>query len=351
MADSLSTVSTLNNLLKHFFVPEALMTLYNETPLYEFAVKAPQPKGSGNITYWNQWTRLAHASSTLAEGGNNSTTALSSRRVSATVGQYGRGIKLTDLAEYMTILDSVSGAQKLLRESAKETLERVLQRGIYKSTYATQRNWSTSALLSILISSVASGYSAVTGTLPGQQFQFPAVLALTGTIARLSQISGSAPSLSAQLSLFSIRKTLVNLRKALAKPFADGKYVGYANAESLHSLMKDPTWVNWNAYTNSKETMYKGEVGETFGVRWIRSQLVPRYAVAARSVNCVFVFGQEAFGITEVDGGLKMFMTDPETVDTNNPYGTFAYLTYKLTCAAVALNPSAGRILVVHEKI
>jgi N4-gp56 family major capsid protein len=342
MPDSLTQVSTLNNLLQHFFVPKALMTLYNETPLYEFAVKAPQPKGQGNITYWNAWTRLGGASSVLSEGGSNSTVSLSSRRVSATIAQYGRGYKLTDLSEWVTVLNSMEGAQETLRESAKETLEYVLHMGIYKGDINKNRVKTTN--ISSYVSSVASAWSANTGTHNGDiQFQFPVILGTSCT-----HLSGvGTPSLSSQLSLYTIRKAVTKLRSLNTKPMADGKFVGYANARALNSVMKDPAWAQWNQYMNSKETMYKGEVGDIWGVRFISSELLPRYAVNARSVNLVFIFGREAFGITEIDGGLKMFVV--RGADSSNPYDTFSYLTYKLTAAAACLNPSAGRILAVHE--
>jgi hypothetical protein len=63
----------------------------------------------------------------------------------------------------------------------------------------------------------------------------------------------------------------------------------------------------------------------------------------------VFIFGEQAFGVTEALGGLEMFMTNG--VDSGNPYNTFQYITYKITAAAACLNPSAGVILWVHELI
>jgi hypothetical protein len=37
--------------------------------------------------------------------------------------------------------------------------------------------------------------------------------------------------------------------------------------------------------------------------------------------------------------------------DKSDPFDQFASVTYKIYGAAVALNPSAGRILWVHEKL
>jgi N4-gp56 family major capsid protein len=95
---------------------------------------------------------------------------------------------------------------------------------------------------------------------------------------------------------------------------------------------------------------YKGEVGSAVNaVRFVASTMAPRYAVAAHSVNGVFIFGQQAFGFTSLDGNVKMIIA--KGPDKSDPFDQFASVTYKIYGAAVALNPSAGRILWVHEKL
>jgi len=356
MADTLTQLSTNDNLLPEYFVPEALITLYNKTPLYEFAKKAPQPKRRGDTTFWNAWVRLAGASSTLAEGGNNSTVALSSRRVSATPAQYGRGVKISDLEEFMTVLDVREGALAQLKESAKETLEYICHTGIFKAPFFTQ-NQSKTLFLSSVMSSLASSFCANTGTsnVTNRQFQFPAVFSTS--CARLSAVNKSAPSQSSQLSVFGVRKAINRLERLNANRMADGMFVAYTHPNAIHSLRKDKNWENWNQYTSEGQgRMYKGEVGalRVYGVRFVASAVCPRYAVAAHSVLPVFIFGEQAFGVTEALGGLEMFMTKNGAngvVDSANPYATYQYLTYKITGAAACLNPSAGVILWVHELI
>lgn len=347
MADTLTTKAINNNLLPNYFVPAAIATLYNDTPLYEFAQKDAQPGKKGDTTYWNAWVRLSGASSALVEGTANSLTALSSRRVSATIDQYGRGYRVTDLAQAMLLLDPKSGGNQNLQESAMETMEYISQMGIFKGSILKNRR--TTSNLSAFISSVASSFCALTGThTPADlQFQFPAIFGTS--CARLSAVNAAAPSTSAQLSISALRKVKVALDLQSAKPFADGNFVAYAGPRALATLRKDPAWVDWNKYTNSKTTMYKGEVGQVEGFRFVQSNLCPRYAVAAHSVNMVFCFGQQAFGATDIKGGLETFLV--EGADKADPFNQFMTMTYKISAAAAALNPSAGRILFVHEKL
>jgi N4-gp56 family major capsid protein len=345
MADTLTTTSALNNLLKHFFVPTAIRTLLNETPLYEFAQKDAQPGKSGNITYWNAWLRIAGVSSVTSEGGAASLGPLSSRRVGATIAQYTKGVKLTDLAQFMAVLDPKQGGRAMLMGSAKETMEYISHMGIYKNDINKNRVKTTN--LSSYISSVVSGFCALTGTHNGDiQFQFPAIFATS--CGRLSAVSKTAPSLSAQLSVYALRKVGVALDEVTCDYFPDGYRVAYTTPRAIKSLRTDPTWQDWNKYQNSKETMYKAEAGMVEGFRVVMSQLAPAYRVAAHSVSMVFCFGPQAFGVTDIQGGIEWIVVD--TPDSGNPFNTFMSLGYKINGAAAMLNPSAGRILFVHEK-
>jgi len=347
MADTNTTTTTLNNLLLAWFSRKIIATLVPKTPLIEFAQRDELPLRTGITATFNGWNRITAASSTLTEGTANSLIALSSRKVTGTIAGYGRGVKLTDLTTMTTIFDAVNGAMERLADSAAETVEVMCQMGIFKADIALNR---ATSILSVYMSSPASAFCAVTGTknTSNKQFQFPAVFGFSGT--KLSGINASAPSTSAQLSVFSVRKTVTKLRGVFAKPFADGYFVGYAHPNALHSLMKDPTWKDWNQYQNSKETMYKGEVGMAVnGVRFVQSALCPRYAATAHSVNLTFIFGQQAFGFTSLDGNVKMIVA--RGPDKNDPFDQFTDVTYKIYGVALALNPSAGRILFTAENI
>lgn len=342
-----TTTTTNNNQLSGYWVDKALITLVNNTPLYDVGMKTALPSGYGATVTWNAWNRLTGASSTLAEGGTNTAVALSSRKVAATVAQYGRAISISDLAEYMNVLSTREGAQQRLRDSASETEEWICHTGIFKAIYFTN-NQSTTTILSVMMSSLASGMCANTGTNTNtnRQFQFPAVFATS--CGRLSAVSKTLATTSAQASMYGIRKATLRLRQKNAKPFANGRFFGYAHVNFIHVLKKDPNWTYWNANSgNAKETMWIGQVGNTDGVDWVTTNLCPRYAVTAHSVNLTFICGQDAFGVTEISNGLQMFIVTG--ADSNNIFNTLSSLSYKITAAAACLNPSAGVILFTHE--
>lgn len=346
MADTNTTTTINDNMMQSWFSRKILARLEPQVKLVEFAQREELPLRTGTTATWNGWRSLSAASSALSEGTANSLPALSSRRVTATIAGYGRGYKLTDLFQMTAIFDAVNGAMDVLGDSAAKTVERICQMGIFKNANIAV-NQSTTGILSALMSSVASAMCGSTGTNNNSNrlFQFPAVF---GTSAgRLSAVNKSAPSVSARQSTFAVRKTVDRLRALNALPFADGLYVGYTHPKALTTLRRDPTWQNWNQYTNSKETMYKGETGQVEGVRFVSSTECPRYAVTAHSVNLTFIFGQQAYGLTTLNGQVEMIIgRGPDKSDVFNQFTT---ITYKIYAAAAALNISAGRILFTHE--
>lgn len=347
MADTNTATTTNDNMMQSWFSRKMLVRLEPQVKLAEFAQRDELPLRTGKTATWNGWKSLGAASSTLGEGTANSLVALSSRRVTATIAGYGRGHKLTDLFQYTAIFDAVNGSMDVLSDSAAKTVERICQTGIYKSTYAN--NLSTTGILSALMSSAASGMSLVTGTNTNSNslFQFPAVFGTSTT--RLSAVNKTAPTVSAQVGVNLLRKIVQRLRAQNARPMADGLFVGYTHPNALHGLRRDPTWLLFNQYQNSKETFYRGETGQVEGIRFVTSTEAPRYAVTAHSVNMVFVFGQQAFGLTTLNGQVEMLIG--RGPDKGDPFNQFTTVTYKVYAAAACLNPSAGRIGFGHEII
>lgn len=345
MADTNTATTTNDNMMQSWFSKKMLVRLEPQVKLAEFAQRDELPLRTGKTATWNGWRSLGAASSTLAEGTANSLTALSSRRVTATIDGYGRGHKLTDLFTYTAIFDAVNGSMDVLADSAAKTVERICQMGIFKSVYAA--NQSTTGILSALMSSVASAMCAVTGTNnnSNRQFQFPAIFG--GSCGRLSAVSKTAPSVSAVVATNLLRKGTTRLRGLNARPFADGLWVAYCHPNALHTVRRDPTWINFNQYANSKETYYRGEVGQIEGIRFVTSTECPRYAVTAHSVNMVFVFGQQAYGLTTLNGQVEMIIA--RGPDKSDPFNQFTTCSFKIYAAAACLNPSAGRILFGHE--
>ncbi len=355
MADQNTSIVNNDNLLMSYFEKRAIKTLHEQVWFYQLGEKYPLPLGSGTSITFNGWRTLAAASSTLAEASANSTVSLSSRKVTASIASYGRGIKITDLLEKTSVLPVEPGALRELEQSAALTVDNIVQLAVFKNVLAqVGQNASTkTGILSAYMSATVSSFCANTGTVhanSNKQFGFPFVFGTSA--ARLSAVSKSAPSISATLGPIAIRKAVARLKRLNVKPMSDGYYVAVAHPHALATMMANPDYKQWQlSYVEGpRETMYKHIVGKVHQVKFMESTNAPRYAVAAHSVNLTFVCGEGALGVTELDGGVKMLLKRPGPNSTDNPYDLFSTLTFKVRGVAAVLNPSAGVIIATHEK-
>ena len=356
MADQDTSIVNNDNLLMSYFTDRAIQTLHEKVWYYQLAEKVPLPLGSGQQITFNGWAKISAASSTLAEASGNSSVSLSSRKVNATIISYGRSIKFTDLLEKTSVLPVEPGALRELEHAAALTVDNAVQRAIFKNVLAQvgQNGSAKTALLSVWMSSVASAFCANTSTTSynansNQQFGFPVVM--PGSATRLSAYSKTAPSISARMGPIALRKGVNRLQRLAVEPMADGMYVGVAHPNALTTMYSNPDWKQWqlNYSGGPQATMYKHEANIVHKVRLLQSPNAPRYAVAAHSVCPVFICGQGALAVTELDGGVKMIITRPGPQSTNDPYHLNSNLAFKVRIIAAVLNPSAGVIVPIHE--
>ena len=353
MADTLSTTLTLDNLLSTYFVRLALPRLTPRAVLFQFGVKTPLPKGAGSTARWNGWSNFGTVTGALgSEGVTPSAAGLSSRTVTATVLQYGRTVKITDLIDYTSSLDVTEGAIENLADSAGRSVDKVVQIGIFRKSIA--RNTGVS-ILSSWMSCVVSAFHAGTPNLAANTalaFNFPAVFGTTAT--QLSAVDKDAPSTSARMSLYAIRKTVKQLRAKDALEYADGYFKGVTNTDAWADLKADPDFKTWYQYTGDVKKMESNLTGEVEGVKWYLSNNLPKYRVAAHSCDISFIFGQGAYGVTTLGAGkakgFEMIVKTPGPGDTSNPMNLYSTVSYKFSMAPAALNVSAGRILFTHAK-
>ncbi len=348
MADTLSNTSILDNLLPVYFSRKALPRLIPKVTLYQFAEKTPLPKGEGKQVTWNGWSNFAAVSASLTEGTNPSMAGLSSRKVTATIAQYGRGAKTTDLIEYTASLDVIQGTVDNLTDSAAISVDKVIQLGLLKSTLAGNAN---GTILSAWMSAVVSAFHGGTNTAQSNlTWQFPVVMGTTAT--RLSAVNKAAPSVSARMSLYAIKKTVNQLRDNNAMEYPDGYFKCVMNTKSMADLRTDPDFKAWFQSLDN-ESVKKGIVAQIEGCQIYTSNNLPKYRVTAHSCNVSFVFGQGAYGVVDIASGgrgFEIIIKRPGQNSTDNPLNMFATLSYKFTMVAKALNVSAGRTLFTHSK-
>jgi len=353
MADTLSTTSTLDNLIATKFERTALPRLVAQAKLYQFAEKFSLAKGDGKTIVMNAWTNFNPVTASLGEGTNPSLATISSRKVTATVAEYGRGIKTSDLVEYTSSLDVMKGAIENLGDSAGLSVDNVIKLAIFKSTLSSNIN---AKILSAWMSSQVSAFRPGTNTAESDKsWGFNIIFATSAT--RLSAVHAITAStragVSAKMSRYGIRKVVKTLRANNAMEFADGYFVAVMPTNSISDLAADPSLASWFSYSNPDWAKKGDAVAPVEGCRIIASNNMPQHASTLRKVDLSFIFGKGAYGAVELGSGkgkgFEIIIKRPGANDTSNPLNMYSTVAYKFKMVGVALNLSAGRILATHQ--
>ncbi len=358
-----STVSN-DNLLMAFFSRKALVALKNEVALYALAEKEPLPQGSGTTITFNGWRTLGGASAAISQyhASANSAVTLSSRKVTATLSAYGRWIKMSDLLIKTSILPVDVGAVEMLTQSAKVTLDDVIQLAAFSNKMAHMGARAKTKILSAWVSSHTSGFCSNTRAdhaaglgATGDTFGFPVLFGTSAT--RLSAINASSASLSARIGPVGLRKAVTRLQRLAVQPYAGGSYVAVMHPYAMQALMANPLYVAWvvNYAEGPRESVFPGEVRHSFyGCRFVVAQNMPYYRKAATasapSCNLTLILGRGALAVSELEGdSVQIILKRPGANTTSDPYSILHTASFLVRAGAAVTNPSCGVILITND--
>lgn len=277
--------TTLLNTPGNDLSPE-MKTYYDKNLLYaaqphlvhhQFGQKRPIPRGSGKTIEFRKFTPLAKALTPLTEGVTPAGNQLDVTAITATVSQYGDYIVQSDVLELTAIDNTIVEATRLLGDQAGLTMDTVVRNQIVSGTnvmYAPKINASTGAETEVL--------------------------------------SRAGLDITCVLTVDLVEQVYTKL-KAHNTPKIDGYYICIAHPNALYDLKRDPDWRKPHEYQDTTN-LYDGEVGQISGVRFVesteakiwRDNTCPAQAGADPAYYAVYgtlFFGQDAYGVTEVEGG------------------------------------------------
>jgi len=331
MAQAYSTENTTGSKLQ-YLVPTywddlLLVQAKAKFVLWDKGDTKPFPKSSGNIIKWSRY-ELRGAVNAATEGSAAAPTALSAVNVTATLTQFIDSTQTSDVLQLTAIDDQIASAIEQLSYGAAKTLD----------IYA--RN---------TIIGLTGGVSSVNFDVVGRGVS-------NGSFTRLlhtgnTNLSGLAAA--NDMDVDEIGTVTSHLRTLNAPTFADGFYHGVMHPHVEDSIMSDATaivsWSAWNSSTIAgQEKMERGLIGNIQGVKFWRStnMYVHNSGTSGATISAYHtpIFGPGAFGVVDIDGGVKTYVV--QGADSNNPAAQWATISYKITTACRVLNPSFGAILI-----
>lgn len=344
--------------------PQYLLSTYYDKRLLERLVPVPVmwdhgqkkslPKGEGKVIKWSRFVNLGNASQ-LTEATRSTALVISAVNVTATLRQLGDYMAVSDFVEMTAISSVVEGAVDVFATQAGTSLDIYANYELFGRKYCAATAYSPTFELSTWgrASWVLGSVSAISA-LNGKTIGFPlqVVNSLSASAVRLKAFSavynasgagmGAVPH---PLTVQDVREAVQTLKEANVPTFDDGTYHAFINPTASAGLKRDAAWKEWNQAQNSKETFYKGEIGQVEGVKFMESTNVTKVSFDGTSVfKACFttIVGKNAFGTVEVDGGQHVYVKQPNSYDTSNPLNQWTTIGWKITCACAILESSRG---------
>lgn len=172
--------------------------------------------------------------------------------------------------------------------------------------------------------------------------------ALSGNLT--NQFAGGAVNEAAVadasvLSPAEIRKAVYTLRKAGVPGFDKNLYRGLIHPAAVLDLQADTaagSVTDIKKYTDNSEIL-RGEIGTVYGCRFVMGQNVGTGTGATDTTYHTYIFGRNAFGITELAGhGVEMIRKEPGANDTSNPLNRFSTVGWTFVQASKVLDAARG---------
>lgn len=260
-----TSTSTLSHEMKTFYDKDLIRNAKPVLVHNQFGQKRNIPKNGGKTIEFRKFSPLPKATTALTEGVTPDGEALTVTNITATVGQYGDYVALTDMLQ-MTALDPVLiEANKLLGAQAGETLDALTA--------------------SVLAAGTNVQYSG-------------------GKDARASLTASDV------LKVDDIKKAVRTLKNNKASKI-NGSYVAIIHPDVAYDLTNDSDWEAVKTY--DPKDWYNGEIGRIHGVRFVETTEATKFTVTVpgesggasttKTVYATLVLGADAYGVTSVEGG------------------------------------------------
>lgn len=306
MANTIGTNAAVGNTYTdpgRYYDKRFLDRLTPQLVLKECGDMRPLPMKSGTLVKWHRLNKLAAATTPLTENVNPSETNVGTVEVTVEPKSYGAWTKVSAELNLKSINPIVEEIQDEQTDQAALTYDTILFNAIH--TNFTD--------------------------------QFAGGAASEALVADADVLNAAE-----------LRKAVYTLRNAKVPGFEGNMYKGVITPASQFDLLSDTAGgalIEASKYTTFEKVM-KGEIGSLYGVRILVTQNLPTGTGATDDTQRSFIFGRQAFGITELaQHGIKTFRYKDGS--TENPLNMYSSIGWKFMMAAVAFE--AARAVEIYS--
>lgn len=311
MASAVSTTSNVSQAIKNryystLFLRRAEAKLVHKQ-LGQLNLNIPQGQGGygTGVIYWTRYTNLADVTAGQGEGVPTTAVGLSAVNVTGSTAQYDNAVSVSDILAYTTFGNAIKDAIEVLAYNAGLSIDKIVRNVI------------------------ATGGTEVDATGAANWTAVPA----TGT-----------------LSITDLRRARRRLVRNDTRELPDGTFVAVIHPDATYDLQGDTTtggWIDANKYTMpNADKLMNGEIGKINGIRFLETSnayvrgsaaVAGSAVVASSSIYVTSIFGQDAFGVTELQN-LRTYVKDFSSGGTSDPTEKVATVGWKTLFGTAVLN-------------
>ncbi len=261
----------------------------------QFGQKKDIPKNGGKTIEFRQFDPLPEMTVPLTEGVTPDGQSMSVKKIEATVQQYGGYVTLSDVLIMTAVDNNILQATKAIASQAGRTLDTITREILNAGTVVQYAD---------------------------------------GSVSSRGALAYTSPTSNNNLTVDAIKRA-VRFLEIQNAPKINGYYVGVIHPAVKYDLMSDPEWKKPHEYKDT-EHLYKGEIGELHGVRFVessRSKVWKGAGAGGADVYSTLILADDAYGTTEVEGGGLQHIVKPRgsagTADPLNQRATVGWVAMK----------------------
>ena len=285
---NVTTQASMSPTMKTFYDTSLLENAREQMVLQQFGLKVPM---HGNKVEWRRFDKFDKALTPLTEGVIPTGQDFGQTKIEAETTQHGSYVTISDRLELEAYDDIIYGASEEMGASGGETYETLTR--------------------NILVAGTSVAYG------------------------------GGKESRSALTNADVLTPDLVNRAQTWLKknkaPKIDGYYVAIIHPSVAYDLRESEAWKEFHKY-NDVAPIFKGEIGELHGVRFIESTEAKIWKDGDTCVYATLFLGKDAFGVIEPEGEGMQMIVKPRTV-AGGPLDQFSTIGYKFNHSAKILYP------------
>lgn len=335
--------ATISSMVGNYYDHTFLERLEANLVYDKYGVQKPLPENQGDTIVWHALLNPS-AGYVLADGSIPGASAVSARKVSATISWFADLRSVTDRVVATAVCPVVEETVQAMGYGAALTLDNIV---------ADKVGFGSAASTGIANASSATFPSVFSQGFPVLEGNSNTIYWPTGGIAT-SMKNGLFSTVPA---IAHIRRAVTNLKKYNAMPFDDGNYRGIIDPTVSDYIRSDSNFATWMAYTN-RAAMEKGQLGVIEKVLFDESSNAATVAVLASTYSAAIsgggllhgtvIIGKGAYGVTKM-GGKDAKVSVVSGPDKSDPLNQITFIGYKLGVAAKILNPSAGVLYTYYD--